>query len=141
MSFNYKAAVALFTVIFVSCAGGADKVEEKKPEVVEVVEYHDNGRVSKQGTTIDGERNGRWESFYPDGLRWSETTFKDGVKEGPTITYFPNGMMRYAGFYHDDVRSGNWVFYDTTGTVLMRLDMEVDRQGADSLYREMLRKY
>lgn len=141
MSVNYKAAAALLTVIFVSCTGSPDRSEEKEPEVVKVVEYHDNGMVSKQGTTVDGKRTGRWESFYPNGLRWSETTFKDGVKEGPTVTYFPNGLMRYDGFYHDDVRSGKWTFYDTTGAVVMKLDMETDRQGVDSLYREMLKKY
>lgn len=136
-----KAAAALFAALFISCTGRDSAAEKQEQEVIEVVEYYDNGRVSKRGITVDGKRTGRWESFYPNGLRWSETTFKNGVKEGPTVTYFPDGIMRYDGFYHDDVRSGKWVFYDTTGAVLMRIDMETDRQGADSLYREMLKRY
>lgn len=140
MCAKISSAALLLCMLLASCRGGEPAQEEKAPEVVNVTDYHDNGMVSKRGVTIDGKRHGQWESFYPSGLRWSETTFKDGVREGPTVSYFPNGMMRYAGFYHDDVRSGNWIFYDTTGAVIMRVDMEVNPHGADSLFREMLRR-
>ncbi len=140
MCAKISSAALLLCMLAVSCGGGEPEQEERAPEVVKVTDYHDNGMLSKRGVTIDGKRHGQWESFYPSGLRWSETTFKDGVREGPTVTYFPNGMMRYAGFYHDDVRSGKWIFYDTTGAVITRIDMDVNPHGADSLFREMLRR-
>lgn len=125
----------------VACSPAPDTASEEKkaPEVVDVKDYYDNGQVSKEGRTVDGKRSGVWKSYYPNGLMWSETTFKRGAKEGPTATFYPNGMMRYTGFYHDDARSGMWYFYDTLGTVVMKVDMEVNPTAADSLLQQQLK--
>lgn len=126
----------LLAVALGSCGSEAPTAEIKAPEVVEVLEYHDNGMLSIKGTSIDGKRSGLWQSYYPNGLKWSETTFKDGLKEGPTVAYFPNGVMRYTGRYYDDQRAGNWIFYDTLGTVELRVDMDVHPGKADSLLKK-----
>ncbi len=127
---------ALIVAALTMCGSGPDPQPESKERItVEVVDYHDNGMVSKRGITIDGQRHGLWESFYPNGLKWSETTFRNGVKQGPTVTYFPNGMMRYSGSYYDDERSGMWVLYDTSGTIYARIDMDLDPTRGDSLMK------
>ncbi len=128
-------AVALAALVAFGCVPQADenKVENTGPKVANVAEYHENGMLSIEGTTIDGKRSGLWRSYYPTGLKWSETTFKQGVMEGPTVTYYPNGMMRYTGFYHDNERSGLWNFYDTLGVLDLRIDMDKNQGKQDSL--------
>lgn len=76
-----------------------------------------------------------WESYYPTGYKWSETTFANGRKEGLTTTYYPNGMMRYTGHYYDDERTGLWIFYDTLGGVIQRIDMDRAFNKDDSLLK------
>ncbi|MCZ4407872.1 hypothetical protein O3Q51_03575 [Cryomorphaceae bacterium 1068] len=94
-------------------------------EIVQVVEYHPNGAVKLQGTSQGGKRIGKWESFYPTGYRWSEATYRNGYREGDAVTYYPNGMMRYQGAYYNDEPSGIWTFYDTTGTMVEKVDMDI----------------
>lgn len=131
-------AVALAALFAFGCAPQADEeTKSNEPKVERVVEYHDNGMLSIEGTTIDGKRSGLWRSYYPTGLKWSETTFKQGVMEGPTVTYYPNGMMRYNGFYHDNDRSGLWNFYDTLGVLDLRIDMDKDQGRQDSLIKTL----
>ena len=126
--------IVMLSLLVAACAGPeSGKEEQKEPEVKKVEEYYENGMLSKRGTTIDGKRSGLWESYYPNGLKWSETTFKYGYKEGPTTTFYPNGIMRYSGRYYSDERSGVWTFYDTTGVVAARIDMDVQPEKADSI--------
>jgi antitoxin component YwqK of YwqJK toxin-antitoxin module len=136
LQYKVHLATVLFAVFIFGCANDPGTTEAHEPEVMEVVDYHDNGTVSKQGISIDGQRSGLWQSYYPSGLKWSETTFRNGVKEGTTVTYFSNGMMRYSGFFHDDHRSGKWVFYDTLGVVIGRVDMDVNPRKADAFFPE-----
>lgn len=141
MSISSTLRVIALVVWCVACSPASeDQPEERKaPDVVDVKDYYDNGQVSKEGKTVDGQRVGLWRSYYPNGLKWSETSFRGGVKEGPTATFYPNGMMRYTGFYHDDARSGMWYFYDTLGTVVMKVDMELNPTAADSLLQQQLK--
>lgn len=128
----------LLTLTFSACRDEAPDAlkNQQAQEVLEVKEYYDHGTLRITGMSVDGKRSGLWRSYYPNGMKWSETNFKDGVKEGPTVTYFANGFMRYNGFYHDEGRSGIWTFYDTLGTVQARIDMDTSPQKADSLLTE-----
>jgi antitoxin component YwqK of YwqJK toxin-antitoxin module len=122
----------LFALIFCACDSTTNQSRAEKNatpalnsrEIVEVVEYHPNGAVKLQGTSQGGKRIGKWESFYPTGYRWSEANYRNGYREGDAVTYYPNGMMRYQGAYYNDEPSGIWTFYDTTGAMVNKLDMD-----------------
>lgn len=126
-------ALLLLSVVFCACqssekkeAGEPEKVEPK--EIVDVVEYYPQGGVKLKGKSQGGDRLGRWISFYPNGLKWSEIEYRNGIKEGDAISYFPNGMMRYQGRYYNDERTGIWTFYDTTGALIQRVDMDMPQE-------------
>lgn len=128
---------AVLCGLLLACNGGPkpNETETSAPKIVDVEEYHENGAVKMRGKTVNGERQGMWESYYPTGYKWSETTFANGRKEGLTTTYYPNGMMRYTGHYYDDERTGLWIFYDTLGGVIQRIDMDRAFNKDDSLLK------
>ncbi len=97
---------------------------QNSAEIIDVVEYHPNGAVKLRGKSQDGKRLGKWESFYPSGYRWSEVEYRSGLREGDAISYYDNGMMRYQGRYYNDEQTGVWSFYDTTGALVKRIDMD-----------------
>ncbi len=100
----------------------------------EVVEKYENGVVKIRGKEMDGKRVGKWESFYETGYKWSESNYRNGFRDGPIVVYYRNGIMWYDGRYQSDERSGVWQFYDTTGVLLKRIDMDVVETVPDSLF-------
>ena len=136
-----KLILLLLTILLASC-GSAEK-EEKVGEnfenveipVKDVVEHYDNGIVKIRGKERDGKRIGKWESFYENGYKWSENNYKSGYRDGPTIVYYKNGMMRYDGRYYNDERTGIWQFYDSTGVLIKKLDMDSTTFVPDSLMK------
>lgn len=123
-----------------SCETPAEEVvelDEPTPEVEKITETYANGYVKLRGTLIDGKRSGLWESFYDNGYRWSEMEYYKGMRDGNVVSYFPNGMMRYQGRYASDNRVGFWMFYDTTGVLLERIDMDEFSKGLDTLNHGM----
>lgn len=133
---KYWILALLVTGVFLAQCGQGPSIENSNnnvKEIVDVIDYYDNGVVRIQGKTLNGKRDGRWEAFYPSGLRWSHTTYRDGYKEGETVSFYPNGMMRYNGYYYNDERSGIWQFYDTLGYLVLRIDLDEPLSGTDSL--------
>jgi hypothetical protein len=106
---------------------------DAKSETVEVVEHYPNGVLKISGTSVDGKRDGLWESFYENGYKWSEVEYKMGAKHGDIVVFYKNGMMRYQGRYDDDDRAGIWTFYDTLGISVKRVDMDEVRMNPDTL--------
>lgn len=128
--------MSVLAAVTLACNTG-DKTSESEPtqerKVENVVTHYDNGMVEKKGMTINEKRHGRWESFYPTGLKWSEVEYRNGIKDGDAITYYPNGMMKYQGRYYNDERAGIWMFYDTTGVIIKRIDMDETDSNLDTL--------
>lgn len=130
----------LFPFLLISC-GSSEREDQKSAEntvkieapVKDVVEHYDNGVVKIRGKERDGKRIGKWESFYKNGYKWSESVYKDGFREGPIVVYYDNGMMRYDGRYYNNERTGIWQFYDTTGVLIKKLDMDSTATVPDSL--------
>lgn len=123
----------LLTLTAVSCvsqnenqgntAAGEEKQETEAVSNVEMYrEFYPDSALKIEGRQVNGQREGKWSSYYPNGLKWSETTFRAGIKDGPTITYYENGIMRYSGQYYNDYKTGIWQFYNEEG----KLDKTVD---------------
>lgn len=131
-----KFLFAAVAFIFFSCNSQSvneQKKDSKKNEIVDVVTYHDNGVVEKKGKSINGKREGTWESFYPTGYKWSMVNYRRGLKWGETMVFYPNGMMKWQGQYANDERVGLWIFYDTTGVILKKVDMDIIDIPNDSI--------
>lgn len=82
-------------------------------------EYYEGGQLKIEGNYNGNEqRHGRWVSYYDNGQKWSESSYKNGVKNGHSITFYPNGNVRYVGEYRNDDKSGTWTFYNEEGEVV-----------------------
>ncbi len=134
----------LFGVVFYACDQSQPTITEERvepageqnqspKEITDVVEHYKNGVVKVKGKSVDGKRVGLWESFFENGYKWSEVEYVNGVKKGPVVVYYQNGMMRYQGRYYNDERAGLWTFYDTTGIVLKKVDMDKASIETDSI--------
>jgi antitoxin component YwqK of YwqJK toxin-antitoxin module len=131
-----KLLFALVALTFFSCGNSPENTAEttsEQEEVVDVVTYHENGVVEKKGMSIGGKRHGTWESFYPTGYKWSIVNYRKGLKWGETMNFYPNGMMKWQGQYANDERVGLWIFYDTTGVILKKVDMDLVENPSDSI--------
>ncbi len=98
-------------------------VEEKTSKIVadnpngEYLELYANGKIKIEGQKKDSLRDGVWYSYFENGNKWSETTYKKGLKEGPTLVNYPNGKLFYKGQYKNDKKTGHWIFYKEDGSV------------------------
>jgi antitoxin component YwqK of YwqJK toxin-antitoxin module len=95
--------------------------------VYEKVFYNDSV-LRVEGPLKEEKRNGLWKSYYPNGTKWSETSFGLGEMNGPTKTYYKNGQLRYEGFYSQGKVSGNWNWYDSTGVLNKHVDFDLENK-------------
>jgi len=137
---KYSLWAMIFGLLMACNSGQEEQTTTTETETVVVLEYHDNGAVKIRGKNFRGKRSGTWQSYYPSGYKWSETSFKDGIKQGPTTSYYSNGVMRYDGQYYDDERNGFWTFYDTLGMVVERINMDAASAKGDSLINDAVPK-
>lgn len=57
------------------------------------ISYHPNGQVKDSGMLIAGIRQGIWHSFYPSGKKDNEGPFLNGNMEGAWTFYHENGAV------------------------------------------------
>jgi hypothetical protein len=89
------------------------------------------GAAPPAGTRVwceraDGSYEGPATSFYDDGVRRSEATYRDGRLHGAWRQFFPDGRPRSEGVYEDGRDVGTWRSYHDNG----RLASEA-RHGED----------
>lgn len=73
-----------------------------------------------KGSKIDGEKNGEWISYFPNGNIQSICRFNKGVPNGPIIVYNENGSTLYRGNFNNGKKVGEWIFYDSTGNRIIK---------------------
>lgn len=99
---------------------GTQNVQPEKPlSTKDYQEFYDNGNLKIEGDYDENDaRHGLWNSYYENGLKWSESFYAHGLKSGHSITFYPNGKVRYVGEYKNDAKVGHWQFYDEEGTLI-----------------------
>ena len=60
------------------------------------------------GSFKDGQRTGRWISFYPDGRMKQIITFVQGVVHGAFQSFNPDGSVNISGMYVAGKKNGTW---------------------------------
>ena len=86
------------------------------------IEYYETGQVKMEGAMKDGQREGVWTAYFPDGRPQSIADFKAGKMNGTSKVYWENGNLRWEGFYKEDRRFGKWKYYDEQGNLLNEVD-------------------
>ena len=121
--------ILVFSLVFVVGCGESEVKEEKKKEEFRPLIVRKNGQfieyypghkqIKMQGREdADGNREGIWKLFSPEGVELSITVYTKGKKDGHIVVRYPNGMPNYVGEYVMDERVGEWKFYAETGELL-----------------------
>ncbi len=103
----------LFSLL--SCESRESESKETKHLTEKHVELHPNGKVKIKGDIVKDLKQGKWESFYENGIKWSESNYLFGKRNGPYKVFYPNGKLKIHGGYENDKKKGVWFFYNENG--------------------------
>ena len=70
------------------------EVNSDKPFSGEGVSYYSNGQKKWEATYKDGERDGLSTTWYENGQKWLEGTYKDGELDGKFTEWYENGKKK-----------------------------------------------
>lgn len=123
---------SLFCFLIASCTSKNNNINDQTIQPVaqdetssgDFIELHENGNIKIQGNLVDRKREGHWETFYPNGVKQSESNYKNGLLNGKSASYYPNGSTRYVGEYYDDKQTGIWYFYNEDGAFEKEVNYE-----------------
>ena len=117
---------------FVACSRNEmpkAKKSTKKESLVEVrdgifTEYYPGKKQKKfQGEQDEnGQRQGKWTFYGPEGLELSTTHYEHGIRHGHSIVKYPNGAIHYYGEYNMDQQIGILKSYDMQGNLTEEKD-------------------
>ncbi|MES2589179.1 MAG: toxin-antitoxin system YwqK family antitoxin [Bacteroidota bacterium] len=79
-------------------------------------DYYPNGQASLICKFIEGNQSGLSLSFYEDGAKREETEHKNGMKNGKMVQYFQNGKISLNTTFLDDQPNGAYVDFYENGT-------------------------
>ena len=65
----------------------------------------------------DGKRDGKWTSWYEDGLKLSEKNYKDGKQDGKSIIWYENGVKWIDSNYKDGKQDGKSTEWFANGQI------------------------
>jgi antitoxin component YwqK of YwqJK toxin-antitoxin module len=69
-------------------------------------------KSKSQGQTVDGNKEGVWTFFYPDGQKMAEEHYSAGELEGWATAYYPGGKLMSKEFWKKDLQEDSaWYFH------------------------------
>ena len=84
-------------------------------ELVKAITWYENGQKWLEETYKDGKLAGKWVDWYENGEKVSEETFKDGEEDGVSTGWYENGQKEYEGTYKDGKEDGLWTEWHDNG--------------------------
>jgi hypothetical protein len=82
--------------------------------------WHANGVQSDAFEMANGELEGRWLRWWPDGELLAESNWRGGQLEGDFREWYPDGQPKLEGRYVDGRRTGEWSFWSEDGELVDR---------------------
>jgi antitoxin component YwqK of YwqJK toxin-antitoxin module len=74
--------------------------------------YHPDSTVSSEGVLVNGEPDGVWTTYSPQGKLVSRATWTKGVLNGKSIFYDTNGTPTSEIYYKDGQKNGRSIYYN-----------------------------
>jgi antitoxin component YwqK of YwqJK toxin-antitoxin module len=69
----------------------------------------------------DGEKNGPWVEYYPNGKDiFFKGGYKNGKKDGKWVFYYMNGNIENEGSFKNDLKDGVWAQYYRDGNLIRK---------------------
>jgi antitoxin component YwqK of YwqJK toxin-antitoxin module len=81
----------------------------------EYTEYLPDGKIIAQGVYTDGEKNGPWK--YDSGDNTEEGKYLVGLRDGLWKSFYPDGTLRFKGNYIQGNPDGILTYYHENGRV------------------------
>ena len=82
------------------------KESKGKLELVKKVSWYSNGNKESEGTFKDGKKDGLWNEWHENGQKKGRGTFKDGKPDGLWTYWFDNGQKEGEGTLKDGELDG-----------------------------------
>lgn len=76
--------------------------------------------MMSRGQLLKGERHGVWNSYYENGMPWSQVNYDRGEEHGSYRTYHDNDEPAIEGIFDEGTRIGTWSFYGEDGNMIKR---------------------
>lgn len=80
--------------------------------------FYPDGLIQWEGHFSSGKREGFWKDYYENGHVQEEGHFIACRREGFWKYYHPTGHVHSEGFYQDAIRVGKWQFYNEKGQLI-----------------------
>lgn len=77
------------------------------------------GNIIKQGTYLNGKRNGKWTEYYKDedDKMKLEATYKDDNLDGAYVLFNDKDKIQTKGLYRSGKKTGIWSYYKSDGKI------------------------
>lgn len=126
--------LTLLYLVFYSCSQPSQGIEEQVATKLteKHQEFHPNGTLKIKGDIVNNLKQGKWESFYENGVKWSESTYLFGKRNGIYKSFYPNGRLKIHGMYENDEKFGNWFFYNENGEFEKEIDFGTSSTKKDA---------
>ena len=107
--------------LFISCNNIAENksidqsssvVKQELSKNQSFIEKHPNGRLKISGEIVDGQRDGKWISYFENGTKQSEHNYSKGKLHGNIAVFSIDGALLYQGFYLEGKEHGKWLYYN-----------------------------
>ena len=100
----------------------------------------DSSKTNKveEGTYLNNQKNGTWNSFYPNGKVKNSITYDRGMPKGKASFYFEDGKLWEEGTWDIDHWSGSYKFYHKNGKLAYDWNYNTQgrRTGTQKYYHE-----
>jgi len=88
---------------------------KKSQEIIGEAHYYPNKQEYMGGAMKDGNREGKWYAYFPDGSVQTEAFYVDGKEHGVYNIYRENGKPYLKAHYDHGICDGTWIWYDENG--------------------------
>ena len=76
----------------------------------------EDGLTKKEdGTYVDGQKQGIWRAYYPDGTLKHQITFEKGIAKGKASFFYPDGTLWEEGIWNEYCWIGDYRLYYPNG--------------------------
>lgn len=85
-----------------------------------LVETYDDGQIKSTAPLTDGQIDGVYSEYWPNGARKEETVYRRGVTHGASSIYWDNGQLRETGINSIGKKQGVWQTFTRGGILSIR---------------------
>jgi len=89
--------------------------------LIREISFYENGNKTYEGTFKNNVKHGNWKYWYENGSIWSEGEYENGIASGKKKVYYPNGSLYYTGIYKNGEQYGKWLFYNENGSLVKEI--------------------